>query len=198
MPWKPSGGGAPTWIAVFLGNPGLKYAYTRHNAGFLAAEALKYKHGFKLNRIRFKAATEIGELGGQRVLFMQPQTFMNLSGEAVAPASAFYKIPPERIVVLFDDIHIAPGKLRIRRGGSDGGHNGIKSISACLGSTKYPRIKIGVGAPPHPDYDMVDWVIGRLTGDELQCINDAAGRAVDALEELLANGVDSAMNKYNG
>jgi PTH1 family peptidyl-tRNA hydrolase len=123
---------------------------------------------------------------------------MNLSGDAIAPAAKFYKIPPERVIVVFDDIAIQPGKLRVKRSGSAGGHNGIKSIIQRLGTDGFPRVKIGVGAPPHPDYDMIDWVIGRIGDNDYKTISAAAERAVDAVEEIISAGIDSAMNKYNG
>ncbi len=190
--------GGATWLVAFLGNPGDKYAKTRHNAGFLAGDALEKKLGIKINKLKFQALTGLGELGGEKVFFLRPQTYMNLSGDAVAPAAAFYKIPPERVIVVFDDIAIPPGKLRVKRSGSAGGHNGIKSIISRLGTENFPRVKIGVGAPPHPDYDMIDWVIGRISDSEYKTISAAAERAVDAVEEIISAGIDSAMNKYNG
>ncbi len=190
-------GGAPEWIVCFLGNPGSEYARTRHNAGWLACEALEAEENIHTSRLRFHAFTGAGRFGGRQVLFMRPQTYMNLSGDAVQPAAAFYKIPPERIVVVHDDTALPAGKLRIKRGGSDGGHNGIKSITRSLGTPDYPRVKIGVGSPPHPDWDRIDWVIGKLTEAEYKVISETARRAVDAVEELLRNGIDSAMNKFN-
>ncbi len=189
--------GALGWIVCFLGNPGSEYARTRHNAGWLVCEALEARENIHTSRLRFHAFTGTGRFGGQQVLFMRPQTYMNLSGDAVQPAAAFYKIPTDRIIVVHDDMALPEGKLRIKRGGSDGGHNGIKSITRSLGSPDYPRIKIGVGQPPHPDWDRIDWVIGKLTDAEFKVISEAAERAVAALEELLKNGVDSAMNKFN-
>lgn len=198
MFFKGRDGGAPRWIVAFLGNPESKYERTRHNAGFMAASALEAKRGIKTNKLKFHAFTGTGELGGERVLFLRPQTYMNLSGDAVAPAAAFYKIPAERIIVVFDDMDLPPGKLRVKRSGSAGGHNGIKSIIAKLGTDQFPRVKIGIGAPPHPDYDVIDWVIGKLNDKEFKTISEAAARAVDAVEEIIENGVNSAMNKYNG
>ncbi len=190
--------GGASWLVAFLGNPGDKYAKTRHNAGFMAGDALEKKLGIKINKLKFQALTGLGELAGQKVFFVRPQTFMNLSGDAIAPAAAFYKIPPERVIVVFDDIAIQPGKLRVKRSGSAGGHNGIKSIIQRLGTDGFPRVKIGVGAPPHPDYDMIDWVIGRIGDNDYKTISAAAERAVDAVEEIISAGIDSAMNKYNG
>lgn len=188
----------PKWIIVFLGNPGEKFEYTRHNAGWLACRAVENKYRIKTSRLKFHAFTHIGEFGGERVLFMRPQTYMNLSGDAVMPAAKFYKIPPERILVIQDDTALPPGRLRIKRGGSDGGHNGIKSVTRSLGTPDYPRIKIGVGSPAHPDFDIIDWVTGKLTSAELKVIAAAAEKAAEAAEELIKNGIDSAMNKYNG
>ena len=198
MFYKGKDGGAPRWIVAFLGNPEAKYEKTRHNAGFMAASALESERGIRLNKLKFNALTGDGKLGGERVFFMKPQTYMNLSGDAIAPAAAFYKIPPERVLVIFDDMALPAGKLRIRRNGSAGGHNGIKSIIARLGSDQFPRVKIGVGSPPNPEYDVISWVIGRLPDAEYKVIYEAAARALDAAAEIIENGVNSAMNKYNG
>lgn len=195
---KGKDGGAPRWIVAFLGNPESKYEKTRHNAGFMAAAALEQKRGIKTNKLKFHAFTNVAELGGERVLFMRPTTYMNLSGDAVAPAAAFYKIPAERVIVVFDDMALPIGKLRVKRNGSAGGHNGIKSIISKLGTDQFPRVKIGIGAPPHPDYDVIAWVIGKLNDADYKVINEAAAEAIDAVEEIIANGVNSAMNKYNG
>ena len=151
--------GPPEFIIVGLGNPGKQYELTRHNAGFLFADLLADKNGVKINKIQFKAVTASLTLGGVKCLLMKPQTFMNNSGEAVRQAASFYKIPPERILVVFDDISLPCGRLRIRRKGSDGGHNGIKSIIYHLNSDAFPRVKLGVGEKPHPDYDLADWVL---------------------------------------
>lgn len=198
MFFKGKDGGGPRWIVAFLGNPESKYERTRHNAGFMAASVLEDKRGIKTNKLKFHAFTNVAEFGGERVLFMRPQTYMNLSGDAVAPAAAFYKIPAERIIVVFDDMSLPIGKLRVKRNGSAGGHNGIKSIIAKLGTDQFPRVKIGIGAPPHPDYDVIDWVIGKLNDADFKVINEAAAVALGAVEEIIENGVNSAMNKYNG
>jgi PTH1 family peptidyl-tRNA hydrolase len=190
-------GGAPTWIVCFLGNPGSEFARTRHNAGWLACEALEAEHNIHTSRLRFHAFTGTGRFGGQQVLFMRPQTYMNLSGDAVQPAAAFYKIPPDHVIVVHDDMALPAGKLRIKRGGSDGGHNGIKSVTQRLGTQDYPRVKIGVGEPPNPQWDRIDWVVGKLTDEEFKVLTEAARRAVDALEELISHGIDSAMNRFN-
>lgn len=190
--------GAPQWIIAFLGNPGRDYAFTRHNAGWLAADSLCARFNAKIDRARFKALTGFAELGGSRVFLVKPQTFMNLSGDAVAPAAAFYKIPRQNIIIIHDDIALPAGRLRIKRGGSDGGHNGIKSLISRLGGNDFIRVKIGVGQPANQDYDRIDWVIGHLTDAELNTIKAAAAIAVDAAAEIIKSGVDSAMNIYNG
>ena len=188
---------APAWIICFLGNPGSQYARTRHNAGWIACELLEEKEPIHTTRLKYHAFMDIAPFGGASVLFMRPQTYMNLSGEAVQPAAAFYRIPPSNIIVIHDDIALPPGKLRIKRGGSDGGHNGIKSITQRLGTQDYPRIKIGVGSPPNPEYDVIDWVIGKISDADYREIRDAAQRAVQAAEEIISRGIDSAMNKFN-
>jgi PTH1 family peptidyl-tRNA hydrolase len=188
---------APSWLVVFLGNPGLKYEGTRHNAGFMTADALAGKKGISINRVRFHALTAACELGGQRVLLMKPQTYMNLSGDAVGAAARFYKIPPEHILVVSDEVNLPVGKLRVRSKGSAGGHNGLKSIIAALGSEDFPRIRLGVGAPPHPDYDMADWVLSVFRGQDAEDMAQAASRAAEAVECYLEKGPDKAMNLYN-
>ena len=181
---KPSG--SVTWLVVFLGNPGPKYECTRHNAGFMAGEALEKKLGVSINRLRFKALTAAAEISGEKVLLMKPQTFMNLSGEAVGEAARFYKIPPEHVLVVSDEVSLPLSRLRVRPKGSAGGHNGLKSIIAALGSDAFPRIRIGVGAPPHPDYDMADWVLSVFRNQDLEDMRAAADRAAEA--DLLHRG----------
>lgn len=195
---KGKASGGPRWLVAFLGNPESKYERTRHNAGFMAAEVLAEKYRIKTNKLRFHAFTALEDFGGERVYFMRPTTYMNLSGDAVAPAAAFYKIPPERVIVVFDDMALPPGKLRVKRSGSAGGHNGIKSIIAKLGTDQFPRVKIGIGSPPHPDYDVVDWVIGKMSDAEYKTIREAAERALEAVEEIIQKGVNAAMNDFNG
>lgn len=185
------------WLVVFLGNPGPKYAGTRHNAGFMTADAMEQKTGAKITRLRYKALTAECSLGNEKVLLMKPQTYMNLSGESVAAAAKFYKIAPERIIVVSDDVALPPGKLRIRAKGSAGGHNGLKSIIELLSSDEFPRIRIGVGSPPHPEYDMMDWVLGSLKNQDAADVQKAAQAAAQAVEVLICEGIDSAMNKYN-
>ncbi|MGN1031352.1 MAG: aminoacyl-tRNA hydrolase [Butyricicoccaceae bacterium] len=188
----------PEWLVVGLGNPGKKYENTRHNTGFLVMDTLCRTHGVSCDRSRFHALTGEAVLGGKRVLLLKPQTFMNLSGEAVQEAASFYKIPPERILVIFDDISLPVGTLRIRAKGSAGGQNGVKNIIAQLGSEQFPRIKVGIGGKPHPDYDLADWVLSSFRPEEQEALQDAAERAVAAVSELIEHGVPSAVQKYNG
>ena len=189
--------GGPEWLVVFLGNPGLKYEGTRHNAGFMTAEALCKKKNFAINKARFQALTAQVDLGGERVLLMKPQTYMNLSGQAVSQAARFYKIPPERVLVVSDDVSLPVGKLRIRTKGSAGGHNGLKNIIEQLGTEDFPRIRLGVGAPPHPDYDMADWVLSVFRNEDAAEMEKAAARAAEAVECYIEKGPDKAMNLFN-
>lgn len=186
-----------TWLVVFLGNPGPKYAMTRHNVGFMTADELEKSKGTAINKLRFQALTARCELGGEQVLLMKPQTYMNLSGEAAAKAAAYYKIPPERVLVVSDDVSLPVGRLRIRQKGSAGGHNGLKSMIQCLGTDAFPRVKIGVGAPPHPDYDMADWVLGVFRNQDAVDIQEACRRAAEAVECYIRLGPEAAMNRYN-
>lgn len=189
--------GGVSWLIVFLGNPGLKYEGTRHNAGFMAADAMAKEKNISINRARFKALTATVDIGGESVMLMKPQTFMNLSGEAVIQAVRFYKIPPEHVIVVSDEISLPIGKLRIRVKGSAGGHNGLKNIIAQLGTDAFPRIRIGVGAPPHPDYDMPDWVLGTFRGADKTAMDDAAVRAAEACAVYIRDGADRAMSRFN-
>ena len=195
MFFKPSG--SVSWLIVFLGNPGPKYECTRHNAGFMAGDALAKKLGVSINRLRFKALTAAAEINGEKVLLMKPQTFMNLSGEAVGQAARFYEIPPERVLVVSDEISLPLGKLRVRPKGSAGGHNGLKSIITSLGSDAFPRIRIGVGAPPHPDYDMADWVLSVFRNQDLEDMLAASDRAAEAVTTYISDGPERAMNRFN-
>ena len=186
------------WIVVFLGNPGDKYENTRHNVGFMTADALGEKLNKPIQRLKFKALTNVVEYGGCRVLLMKPTTYMNLSGEAVREACMFYKLPPERVLVVSDDVSLPVGKIRLRRNGTAGGHNGLRSIIGQLHSDQFPRLKIGVGAKPHPDYDMADWVLGRFSKEDRKAIDAAIDRALDAMECLFTQGIDKAMSRYHG
>ena len=177
------------YLVVGLGNPGSQYEATRHNVGFRAVDALAKEAGVKIDRAKFQALTAQVTVGGVRVLLMKPQTYMNLSGVAVKQAADFYKVPPERVLVLFDDIDLDVGRLRIRRNGSAGGHNGIKSIISSLGSQEFPRIKIGVGAKPHPDYDLADWVLSRFTLAEQKLLDPAIEHAAEAVPVIFTQGI---------
>lgn len=189
--------GGAEWIVAFLGNPGLKYNGTRHNAGFMAADAMEKKLGVRINKMRFKALTQTVDIGSHKVLLMKPQTYMNLSGDAIAQAAKFYKVPPERVIVVSDETALPIGKLRIRRDGSAGGHNGLKSIIARLGTDQFPRIRLGVGAPPHPDYDMADWVLAAFKGQDAADMEAVAEKAACAVACYITEGADKAMNKFN-
>lgn len=185
------------WIVVFLGNPGPRYAGTRHNAGFMAADESETDAGVKIVKARFKALTAQIKLNGQSVLLMKPQTFMNLSGDAVVQAADYYRVPPERVIVVSDEIALPVAKLRVRRSGSAGGHNGLKSIIARLGTENFPRVRIGIGAPPHPDYDMADWVLGAFRDRDAVDMAAAAERAWEAVKCYIREGPERAMSKFN-
>ena len=185
------------WIVAFLGNPGQKYAMTRHNAGFLAAEAFEKLHGVRIDRARHHALTAVCEVSGQKALLMKPQTFMNLSGDAVADAMRFYKVPLERVLVVSDDIHLDLGRLRIRPSGSAGGHNGLRDIIAKCGGEGFPRVRLGVGAVP-PDWQQVDWVLSVFRNEDAETILSAADKAARAVDCVLEKGVPEAMNRFNG
>ena len=187
-----------SWLIVGLGNPGARYENTRHNVGFWAIDELSRRSDTAVRKIRFHALTADAVVGSQGVLLMKPTTFMNLSGQAVGEAARFFKIPPEHILILSDDVDLPLGKLRIRKGGSAGGHNGLKSIIQHLGTDQFPRIKVGVGQKPHPDYDMADWVLSKFAGEDLKTITEAIRKAADAVECLIQEGPDKAMNRFNG
>lgn len=189
--------GGVSWLVVFLGNPGPKYENTRHNAGFMAADAMAEKQNVRIDRSRFKALTATCRIGDEQVMLMKPQTFMNLSGEAVREAVNFYKIPADHVIVVSDEIALSIGKLRIRKKGSAGGHNGLKNIIANLGTDQFPRLRLGVGAPPHPEFEMVDWVLSVFRGQDLEDMKAAAEKAADAVECYIREGGDRAMNKFN-
>lgn len=185
------------YIIAGLGNPGTQYEDTRHNCGFMAAETIAENHNTEIKRLRFKALTCEVRLGENRCLLMKPSTFMNKSGEAVGEAADFYKIPPENILIIYDDINLDVGKLRIRSKGSDGGHNGMKSIILRLNSDSFPRIRVGVGKKPHPDYDLADWVLSRFTKEEGLLLEPALKNAAQAAELVVNGKISEAMNKFN-
>lgn len=194
---KFAGESAYDYMIVGLGNPGKKYEVTKHNAGFLCIDLLAQNLGVKIDRLKFKALVTDTRINGKRCLLMKPQTFMNLSGESVRDAATFFKLPPERIIVIFDDINLEPGRLRIRRKGSDGGHNGIKSIIYQLGSDAFPRIKLGVGAKPSPEFDLASWVLMPFTKEQLSELRKAADNACEAIALMVDGKTDEAMSRYN-
>ncbi len=187
-----------THIVCGLGNPGEKYVNTRHNAGFLAVDALCQRLGVRCDRAKFKALIGEATLGDTRILIMKPQTFMNNSGEAVSEAARFYKIPPESIIIISDDIAQDVGRLRIRRSGSAGGHNGLKSIISHLKTDTFPRIRLGVGQKPSPEYDLVDWVLGKLPKETESAFSSVCSVVPDVLSLILKGDFDTAMCNYNG
>ena len=185
------------WLIVGLGNPGSKYEHTRHNMGFQTVDLLAEKLNVPINKVKFKSAYNIVSFAGCKCLVMKPQTYMNLSGEAVREAVQFYKIPADHVLVIYDDISLPVGKLRVRPTGSAGGHNGIKNIIAHLGTQDFPRVKIGVGAPEGEDKDMVDWVIGAPSQAERKILAESFERAIQAAETIIKNGCQKAMNQFN-
>lgn len=185
------------YLIVGLGNPGKQYEITRHNAGFICIDLLAEKYGVKINKLKFKSLMGEVRINGARCLLLKPETFMNLSGEAVRDAVEFYKIPPERIIVIFDDISLEPGKMRIRRKGSAGTHNGMKNIIYHLKTDMIPRIKIGVGERPNPEYDLADWVLSRFTKKEAEEVKKAAENAISAVELMVKGQIDKAMSDFN-
>lgn len=189
--------GSPEFMVVGLGNPGKDYEFTRHNAGFLTLDHIAVEEDIEIKKLKYKALIGDTVISGHRCLLVKPQTFMNNSGEAVREISQFYKIPPDKIIVIFDDISLPCGKLRIRRKGTDGGHNGIKSIIYHLNSDNFPRIKIGVGAKPHPDYNLADWVLSTFKKDEMEELKKAITKATEVLPFMLDGEIDKAMNKAN-
>ena len=193
---KKSGG--VSWLLVCLGNPGAKYENTRPNVGFMVADEFGERCNAPIQKLKYKALTNVFSIGGESVLVMKPVTYMNLSGEAVRQAVDFYKIQPDHVLVISDDTALAVGRLRIRKGGSAGGHNGLKNIIQHLGTDQFPRIRVGVGEKPHPDYDMADWVLGKFQGEDQKTISLAVKRAADAVECLIQDGIDRAMNRFNG
>ncbi|MGN0462400.1 MAG: aminoacyl-tRNA hydrolase [Ruminococcus sp.] len=185
------------YMVVGLGNPDKKYENTRHNTGFICLDKVAEKFGANVNRIKFKSLVGECTIGGKKVLLMKPQTYMNNSGQAVVEAMNFYKIPAENVVLIFDDISLDVGKMRIRRKGSDGGQNGVKNIIYLSGKDTFPRIKVGIGKKPHPDYDLAKWVLSKFSGDEIKLIDQMAENCCEALPYILEGNVDKAMNLFN-
>ena len=186
------------WLIVGLGNPGRDYEKTRHNAGFRAIDVLANKLGCKVDKLKFQGLYGQANYNGGKLYLLKPQTYMNLSGRSVLALSAYFNIPPQKIIVLFDDISLEPGRLRIRADGSAGGHNGIKSIISELGSQAFPRVKIGVGAKAHPEQDLADWVLSTFSASEEKALGSALERAADAALCIIDKGVPEAANRFNG
>ncbi len=197
MPFFTKTPGGITHLVVGLGNPDKKYLRTRHNAGFIAVDEIAASLGASIDKKKFDALVADVTLGGERALLMKPQTYMNLSGVAVEKAASFYKIPPEKVIVLFDDISLDVGRVRIRRKGSHGGHNGIRSIVDYLQSENFPRVKIGVGERPNPNYDLADWVLSVFTEEEMKGIREVSSHCREIVELILQDKIDQAMNRYN-
>ena len=187
-----------TWLIVGLGNPGREYEKTRHNAGFRAIDILADSLGCKIDKMKFQGLYTQVNYKGKKLLLLKPQTYMNLSGRSVLQLSAYFNVPPARIIVMYDDISLVPGRLRVRADGSAGGHNGIKSIIAEVGSQAFPRVKIGVGAKPHPEFDLADWVLSSFTAQEEKALEPALKRAGEAALAVIDHGVPEAANRFNG
>ena len=185
------------WLVVGLGNPGMAYEHTRHNAGYDALCVLAKDHGIRLDKKQFKALVGTGDIGGKKVMLLFPQTFMNASGEAVREALNFYKMTPDQLLVLSDDIALNPGVIRVRKKGSDGGQKGLRSIIGCIGDDNFPRIRIGVGAKPHPAYDLADWVLSKYKKEERPLMEEAFDKAAGAAKTIVTATIEDAMNKYS-
>lgn len=192
------GKSSESWLIVGLGNPGKDYERTRHNVGFRAIDLLAQKLGCKIDRLKFQGLYCQTTYGGKKLFLLKPQTYMNLSGRSVLQLSAYFNIPPQRIIVIFDDISLPPGRLRIRADGSAGGHNGIKSVIAEVGSQDFPRVKVGVGAKPHPEQDLADWVLSGFSAGEEKDLSSALERAADAALCIIDKGVPETANRFNG
>lgn len=189
---------APMYIIAGLGNPGKQYDMTRHNIGFHTIDYIADCRNVRMNKLKFKAVYGETVIGGEKVYLVKPQTFMNLSGDSIGEMAKFYKVPAENIIVISDDISLDTGRLRVRAKGSAGGHNGLKSIIQRLGSDAFTRVRMGVGAPKHEDYDLADFVLGRFTKEEIPVMEEAIKKAALAVEEIISAGTESAMNKFNG
>lgn len=189
--------GPVEYIIAGLGNPGLQYEGTRHNAGYMVMDKLGEKLGFDIKRMKFKSLCGDVSIGGKHCVVLKPTTYMNNSGQAIAEAMNFYKLDIDHVIIVYDDISLEPGRLRIRRKGSDGGHNGIKSIIYLTGEDTFPRVKMGVGKKPHPKYDLADWVLGHFSDEDKEKMDKAAESACEALELMVSGKTDEAMNKFN-
>jgi len=185
------------YVILGIGNPGKQYENTKHNIGFISLDFLAASLGIQINKIKHKALIGEGTIGGEKVLLVKPQTYVNLSGESAGEILRFYKVPPENLIVIYDDVNLAAGRVRIRPKGSDGGHNGIKSILYHLKSDQFPRIRLGVGQKP-PEYDLADWVLSKFTDEEIKVLSKTVDKVPDMVREIIVNGAESAMNRYNG
>lgn len=186
------------YLIAGLGNPGKQYDMTRHNIGFHTIDYIAEKHGVKMTKLKYKAVYGEGKIAGEKVYLVKPQTYMNLSGDAISEMAKFYKIPPENIIIISDDVSLDAGRIRVRQKGSAGGHNGLKSVIYQLRTDVFPRVKMGVGAPMHEDYDLADFVLGRFSKEEIPVMENAIINAEGAVREIIGNGAESAMNKFNG
>jgi PTH1 family peptidyl-tRNA hydrolase len=185
------------YLCVGLGNPGREYEHTRHNMGFMAVDYIAKALGFEISRLKFKSLCGDAMVAGKRVLFIKPSTYMNKSGEAVVDAMSFYKIPPENLIVISDDVALAAGKMRIRRGGSDGGQKGLNNIIYLTGRDDFPRVRLGIGQKPHPGMELADWVLSRFTPQELKALEPVFENTLAAVELIVNGKIDEAMNKFN-
>lgn len=192
-----SAAGAVEYIVAGLGNPGREYENTRHNMGFIAVDYIAAKLNFTMKRLKFKSLCGDAVIAGKRVLFIKPSTYMNKSGEAVRDAMSFYKVPIENIIVISDDISLDVGKMRIRRSGSDGGQKGLKNIIYLTGKDTFPRIRLGIGAKPHPEMELADWVLSRMSKDEAKRLAPVLENTYEAVELIVGGQIDAAMNKFN-
>lgn len=197
FPSQKTAAGPVEYIIVGLGNPGKQYEGTRHNTGFMAIDHIAELANARIDRLKFKGLCGDAVVGGKKVLLLKPSTFMNLSGQSVQEAMNFYKLPPEKVLIIFDDISLEPGHLRIRKKGSDGGHNGMKNIIYLAGKDTFPRIKMGVGAKPNPQWDLADWVLSRFSQQEATALNEAIDHAASAAALIVNDDTEQAMNKYN-
>ena len=197
MLFRSNASGGAEWLIAGLGNPGPKYDGTRHNAGFMALDYLAGEWSARVTRAKFEGLYDTVTVDGRKAALLKPQTFMNLSGHSVGALADFFKIPPQRVIVLCDDVTQAPGKLRIRPSGSAGGHNGLKDIIACLGSQEFPRVRIGVGEKPHPDYDLADWVLGRFSAEDRKALEGRFADVEDAVRLIMDGRLNEAQNRHN-
>lgn len=191
-------GRKPEYLIVGLGNPGKNYEKTRHNVGFRVLDALAKDANVKLTRLRFRGLSATAQLGGKNVMLIEPQTMMNASGLCVEPAAAFYKIPPQKIIIVSDEVALPVGKIRVREGGSAGGHNGLKSVIHALGSEAFIRVRVGVGQKPHPDMDLADWVLGTFSAQEAAALKPALENAAAAVADAVQYGAEHAASEFNG